>query len=45
MHFEYPLGGADRGATSLTIDKAEVISVMKRDLGVLKGWLRQSQLT
>lgn len=44
MHFEYPLGGADKGATSLTIDKAEVIAAMKRDLTTLRGWLREAHL-
>jgi L-ribulose-5-phosphate 3-epimerase len=32
MHFEYPLGGVENGATTLTIDRSEVVGAMKRDL-------------
>ena len=32
MHYEYPLGGAENGTKALTIDKAEVVSAMKKDL-------------
>lgn len=44
MHFEYPLGGADSGAKTLTIDKAKVIEAMRKDLETLRGWLRDAQL-
>ncbi len=44
MHFEYPLGGAESGAKTLTIDKEKVFSAMKKDLSVLRGWLREAQL-
>lgn len=44
MHFEYSLGGAEHGATSLTIDRAEVINAMQRDLTVFKTLLRTSGL-
>ena len=44
MHFEYPLGGADKGAKTLTIKKEEVFAAMKKDLLVLRGWLREAAL-
>ena len=44
MHFEYPLGGADKGDKKLTIEKEKVFTAMKKDLGVLRGWLREAQL-
>ncbi|MEP7337702.1 MAG: sugar phosphate isomerase/epimerase family protein [Acidobacteriota bacterium] len=44
MHFEYPLGGAESGARTLTIDKAKVIAAMRKDLTTLRGWLRDAQL-
>jgi sugar phosphate isomerase/epimerase len=44
IHFEYPLGGADKGASTLTIDKSQVIAAMKKDLIKLREWLREAQL-
>jgi sugar phosphate isomerase/epimerase len=44
LHFEYPLGGADKGAMALTIDKSRVIAAMKKDLVKLREWLRDAQL-
>ncbi|MDA2939196.1 sugar phosphate isomerase/epimerase, partial [Acidobacteria bacterium AH-259-A15] len=44
LHFEYPLGGANRGARELTIDKSRVIESMHRDLTVLRGWLKKAAL-
>ncbi len=44
VHYEYDLGGADKGATKITMAKAEVLAVMKRDLDMLRklsaeaGW-------
>lgn len=35
LHFEYPLGGAERGGTEISIDKQEVFAAMKRDLAKL----------
>ena len=32
LHMEYPLGGAEDGATKLTVDKEIVFKAMKRDL-------------
>jgi hypothetical protein len=39
IHFEYPLGGADDGATELTISQEEVFGAMRRDLRQLRGYL------
>lgn len=44
LHLEYPLGGADQGRRELTIPTSEVLDAMKRDLGVLKNWLREAGL-
>lgn len=44
IHYEYPLGGAEQGAKQLTIKKEEVFSAMKRDLGILKGYLKDAGL-
>lgn len=44
LHCEYPLGGAENGARTLTIDKAKVIAAMRKDLNVLRGWLKDAQL-
>jgi sugar phosphate isomerase/epimerase len=43
MHFEYPLGGADKGATTLGIAKSEVVQAMKTDLIKLRAWLREAR--
>jgi sugar phosphate isomerase/epimerase len=40
MHFEYPLGGADQGAKTISIPKEKVIKAMKQDLATLKSWLQ-----
>lgn len=41
LHLEYDLGGAEHGATKLTIDKKEVFKRMKKDLIYLKeAWQR-----
>lgn len=44
LHFEYPLGGADTGATKLTIPKDDVIKAMRTDLHTLKQWLKEYEL-
>ncbi|MBK9391823.1 MAG: sugar phosphate isomerase/epimerase [Bacteroidetes bacterium] len=44
IHYEYPLGGADSGATKLTIKREDLISAMKRDLAVLKNYLKEAGL-
>ena len=41
LHLEYDLGGAEHGASKITIDKKEVFTQMKKDLVFLKGaWER-----
>lgn len=44
LHCEYPLGGANHGATSLTIPEKEVLSAIKKDLNTLRGWLNKYDL-
>lgn len=44
LHFEYPLGGAENGARTLTIDQREILAAMRKDLNALTGWLREAQL-
>ncbi len=44
MHFEYDLGGAENGAKTIKIDKKEVVSAMKKDLALLKTWLKEAGL-
>ena len=44
LHTEYPLGGVENGARTLTMDKAEIFSIIRKDLNTLKGWMRQAQL-
>lgn len=39
LHFEYDLGGADEGASKLSVSPQVVTSAMKRDLSVLKSWI------
>lgn len=36
LHIEYPMGGAEHGATRLSIPQAELFAAMKRDLSQLK---------
>jgi sugar phosphate isomerase/epimerase len=45
LHFEYPgLGGADNGATTLAIPKAQLVATMRRDLSYVKNLMKQAQL-
>lgn len=44
IHFEYPLGGADKGVKELTIEKEKVTEAMKKDLMVLRRWLKEADL-
>jgi hypothetical protein len=36
LHVEYPMGGAEHGATKLAIPQNELFAAMKRDLNRLK---------
>jgi len=44
LQFEYPLGGADEGKRTLTMDKSKVLAAMRRDLEVLRRMLRDANL-
>jgi sugar phosphate isomerase/epimerase len=44
LHFEYPLGGADNGKTSITIPKEEVFAAMKHDLQQLRSYLKDAAM-
>ena len=44
LHTEYPLGGVENGAKTLTLDKSQVLAAIRKDLDTLKGWMRQAQL-
>ena len=44
IHYEYPLGGADKGATELTMDRQIVLDAMKKDVVILKKWLAEAKL-
>ena len=41
LHFEYPLGGADKGSRELSIDRDKIIAIMRKDLNRLRGWLEK----
>ncbi len=44
VHYEYDLGGANHGATKLTIEKEKVLTAIQRDLEFLKTRLRENDL-
>ncbi|MBK5279543.1 MAG: sugar phosphate isomerase/epimerase [Bacteroidia bacterium] len=44
VHYEYALGGAEHGASTLTISKEAVMSSMKKDLIRLKNFLAEEKL-
>ena len=44
MHYEYPLGGANSGNTTITIPKEEVYSAMKKDLDKTRALMAQAGL-
>jgi len=41
MHFEYDLGGAENGSSTPSIAPKEIISAMRRDLTLLRSWLKE----
>jgi len=45
VHYEYPLGTADQGGRTLTIEKEKVLEAMKKDLQFLKLKMKQNGLT
>lgn len=44
LHYEYPLGGAENGATEITMKREDVFSAMRNDLATLKQYLREAKL-
>jgi sugar phosphate isomerase/epimerase len=44
IHYEYPLGGAEHGAATLTIKRDDVISAMRKDIVTLKEYLKKANL-
>jgi sugar phosphate isomerase/epimerase len=42
VHYEYALGGAESGKTSITIPKEQVFAAMKKDLTKLRAWMQQA---
>jgi sugar phosphate isomerase/epimerase len=44
IHYEYPLGGAEHGARSITIKREDVIAAMKRDCDILKSFFKSANL-
>jgi len=44
IQFEYPLGGANNGATKITIPREEVFAAMKKDLTKTRAYLAQAGL-
>ena len=42
MHYEYPLGGAQDGKTSISIPKEEVYAAMKKDLDKTRAMMAQA---
>jgi sugar phosphate isomerase/epimerase len=44
VHFEYPLGGADKGTAKLTTSREEVYGAMKSDLRKLRKYLGEASL-
>lgn len=43
LHLEYDLGGAEHGASKITIDKKEVFGQMKKDLTFLRETWKQAE--
>jgi sugar phosphate isomerase/epimerase len=44
VHYEYPLGGAEHGASEITLKREDVISAMRKDLATLKQHLQEAKL-
>ena len=43
LHLEYELGGAEKGASKITMDKKEVFAKMKKDLSFLKETWKKAE--
>jgi sugar phosphate isomerase/epimerase len=44
IHYEYPLGGADKGSTKLTIPQDQIFTAMKSDLQKVRAYLTKNGL-
>jgi sugar phosphate isomerase/epimerase len=44
VHYEYPLGGANKGKTKITLPKKDVLLAMRKDLIKLKEWLKEADV-
>jgi len=44
IHYEYPMGGAEHGNKKLTMKKEDVLTAMRKDLDVLKKYLKEASL-
>jgi sugar phosphate isomerase/epimerase len=44
LHLEYPLGGAENGAKTLSVPREQVLTAMRQDLHTLRGWLTEAGL-
>jgi sugar phosphate isomerase/epimerase len=42
LHLEYPLGGAERGNFSITVDKKVIFDAMKKDLAMIQKLWKQA---
>jgi L-ribulose-5-phosphate 3-epimerase len=44
LHFEYPLGGAEAGARTVTMKREDIFAALSADLKTLKTWLKNAGL-
>jgi sugar phosphate isomerase/epimerase len=44
LHTEYPLGGAENDAKTLSLEKSTVLATIRKDLVTLREWMREAQL-
>jgi hypothetical protein len=44
IHYEYALGGAQNGATKLTMKREDVMKAMKEDVVTVKRFLQEAGL-
>ena len=44
IHFEYPLGGAEKGNKIITMEREEILSALRKDLITLKRMFKEASL-
>ena len=44
IHYEYPLGGADKGVTEPTMERSKILGAMKKDVAMLRKWMGDAKL-